>query len=117
MDACPVKVSDTHLRCCLTSIDTPMQVIEGKDILWEGELPSSLSVLTHTELEQALKKQLAGEAGASDTGKHRFGHPVSVSKHFGQVLTGTPSWFLDMTHVCRAQGQHGSYANALDSCL
>ncbi len=95
-----------------------MQVSEGIDILWEGELPSSLSVLTPQELHHALQKQSCREAeGATASGKHRSGHSITVSNTWDKSSLKHQSWSLNMTHVQRAQGQHTSCTTVLGSCV
>ena len=76
----PPSQEKVALKPCLTR--NPLQVIEGKDILWEGELPGSLSIMTPDELEQALQSQQSNEPRGAvkrgmhslASGRHSLGH-------------------------------------------
>ena len=58
-------VPGLHISQCPACEDGSLQVIEGKGILWEGQLPSSLGTLTCNGLEQALQSQLPVKAGGA----------------------------------------------------
>ena len=77
-------------RCCECPLDEPcsgMQILAGKDLLWQGNLPQSLKLFTRDELEQALLQgSTAGDGEAEGTGELCL--DVSDSCHRNRTLTG-----------------------------
>ena len=62
----------------------PVQVMQGDGILWEGDLPSSLRVMTMIELEQALRDRHLSEAASSNENGRQSSHLFTF--HFLCIL-------------------------------
>ena len=60
-------------RCCKCLLSKPcsgLQILAGKDLLWQGTLPQSLKAFTQDELEQALLQgSTARDGEAAGTGE------------------------------------------------
>ena len=67
----------------------PVQVLQGDGILWEGDLPSSLRVMTINELVQALRDRHLSEAASSNENRKQSSHtayiPLSVQFLFNTM--------------------------------
>ena len=56
-------------RCCKDLLAEPssgMQILAGKDLLWQGTLPQSLKAFTRDELEQALLQGSSARNGEAE---------------------------------------------------
>ncbi len=69
---CPYTIL-TILDCVV-----PVQVMQGDGILWEGDLPSSLRLMTMNELEQALRDRHLSEAASSTENGKQSSHTIYV---------------------------------------
>ena len=72
---------DAMPRCCIGPLAEPssgVQILAGKDLLWQGNLPQSLKAFTQDELEQALLQGSSARDGEVEgTGELRLDGPDS----------------------------------------
>ena len=68
-------------QCCEFPLAEPCsgtQILAGKDLLWQGNLPQSLKLFTRDELEKALLQgSTARDGEAEGTGEFRQDVPDS----------------------------------------